>query len=392
MKNREKSAENSPKMEQAKPRSRHAMAKNAAKGLLAVSTIVTAAASEAMILTHEGNPMTAIHKYADTVTGKDNSRKVTATPRPSLAQAKISANPITIPNKDFCPPAPSEARREEIRQSIEAAVTRPEAAEARSQAEARGLHFADPNETFTKVAAAQNSVDATAAVSEFTEANYGFSVSADFRSGMLSSAGLDVYKGKLDLMTLMIGTLPEELLRGSNVSSIHIKPLLNEVPNSNGLRAAGTYNSSGENLGHGTVDLEMDYIDHPFVFIHEVIGHGINNSVCQGYMQNDTGYTQFNPTGFSYTDGNDPSPEYTASVAASNYGTTNSMEDEAELTRTFITGEDLARGKTYAPGDPKTDKLAVLLDRIDNIAPGSVDYLAEMRPTFSHLQALAWTT
>lgn len=284
--------------------------------------------------------------------------------------------------EDLCPPAPTQSEREKTIQNINSLLTFRNTQEAMAQAESRGLHFAKNIEVFRNLNVAKNAATATEIASQYTKENFGFDLKLSLPEGTLeSSEATEHYKRDLTVFTLYTSLFPRELLEGANITTVTIKDVNSKiVVNGQETTAVGMYTPDNHNAGDGKVELDLTVLRDPTVLVHEVLGHGIHNSACGGYNGRDNGFTAFNPNNFHYANGGYVDEANVGTVTASIYGAQNHEEDVAETIAGFVFNTTTSEGYTW--GAPITDKLAVTLSRMDEIAPGSAEYLASMRNSF----------
>lgn len=276
--------------------------------------------------------------------------------------------------RDLCPDLPDDSERAALGSL---AITPPDRAieDARAVAEAAGLHFAEVTPTREAILDAPSASAATQAVSEFTESNYGFDVTLDVTELHFEDPeNVAAYQDGLQSFVSYTSLMPTELLSRLELSSLTLRYF------------APDEDSVGRHLPD-TNGIQIDFrsINNPSHFIHEALGHAAHHQVCSGFPRRDGAYTGYNPDGFSY---GGPQSEFAPGVTVEEYGARDNLEDVATLITNYLCNEPLAFSElnTYPI---LIDKLTVVLDRLDDLAPGSAAYLAHTRGIFWFLTAAA---
>lgn len=271
--------------------------------------------------------------------------------------------------QDLCPPAPKDL-------SILPNVDIWSFAPPRSRGdiiafgEAKGLTFANSEaleKTSTEVAAAQTMDQVTHLVSDFSSAQLNIPITTkDLDDYPDAVPDLAAYKqSSLDLLDIMT-LIPKSLLDKINISNITIAPLLAETKDTLGLF----------NPAFKSVTIDINHLSDPRTIFHEIVGHGTQNTVCHGYTNQDHAITDQNPAGYTYLGDAWDEQAHNVATSASDYAQASLDEDEAETTAGFILNSyPIQIGKAKTPLDKKT---SVIIDRLDQLAPGSAEYLGLM--------------
>ena len=124
----------------------------------------------------------------------------------------------------------------------------------------------------------------------------------------------------------------------------------------------------------------------PGNFAHEILGHGIQETDCDGPGKNDKAITNLNPPGFRYSHSDDSLfQNKVTNVTSTGYGKETAEEDDAELSRTIVVdGAEASRAMSF--DNSEGDKMSVILGRWDALAPGCIAYFRDAQPAFSQLE------
>lgn len=242
-------------------------------------------------------------------------------------------------------------------------------------AKANGLSFIDKdtyNHDFDVIERASSSTAITEALNDFSTANFAVTTdTAGFGTHPDQIPPLNEYR--LSAMRFMwnLSLIPKEIIEKTHLTSIEIRPLETEnQPDTH--PPVGMYDPTNKK-----VTLDIRFIDDPNVFLHEVIGHGVNFTSCQGYPFNDRAIIDQNPSNYHYlgTDWfehpNNPSVNFTR------YGQTSDVEDTAEDTAAYLSG--LYSITPDNLNTPLARKVITAMDNIDELAPGAAEYLRSIR-------------
>ncbi len=304
-------------------------------------------------------------------------------PNPVLAINNVSLDIIDFIEGNTCPKGPEELGRSELIGRLMAVDY--DIHEAYAEALHAGLSFADPTEVEAHLAAVPDAQSAVDFVSAYTEENFGF--------GMELEAPVELFAGdeassrfaqNLQHFTRYTSMMPRELLREIGLDSIHV------VDNSDGFTIAppniepGSARNERTPFTHRTMYLHHDLIGLPSTFIHEGFGHILQYKLCGTIPEQDEAFTRFNPEEFSYgQDDEAHPPEF-----VSDYATTNVHEDFAETAEEFASTAEFGVSNIlpWSEMSPAVlNKTAVVMHRIDSLAPGAAAYMAEARLYFADL-------
>lgn len=273
--------------------------------------------------------------------------------------------------EDLCPPAPEDI----------SVLTRPDKSEFRpagradliAYGEQQGLTFPDSEE----VAKAQNDIlyhattieQVTDILNHYSTTQLNIPIKMqDFDKYPQELPDMASYKDSSIYLMEILSLLPSSLLKQIDLSAILIKPLDAESSN------LGSYEPV-----YKTVSLDINAMADPMTILHEIAGHGAQTTACHGYAIKDGALISQNPPGFAYVGEKwRDNPHYPISTTASAYGQLDVREDDADIAAGFILGTvDIQPGKATSPIAKKT---GIIFDRLNQLAPGSANYLAAVGP------------
>jgi hypothetical protein len=266
----------------------------------------------------------------------------------------------TITDIDACPSPTDPADISVMYESIERQMNTPDAI-----AEKYNLEFIDNDKLsqyITPLVDAPTLQDATAVINEFTQSNMNMTIHAD---GLYEHTDVQLFDYKQRIWTFMMimREIPTTLLDELDITDVTI------TNNNDG--ASGAFNRSNRE-----VEFDINYLDSPSTVIHEILGHGVHHIVCNGVDFNDRSFASHNPPSYEYArDGwinTTPDPNY----HPNRYATKSVGEDTASTTESYLVGAittDLVE-----PQSSLDRKVALILDRINLLAPGSAEYLSSV--------------
>ncbi len=275
----------------------------------------------------------------------------------------------SLGTRDYCPKAPAEEKTDAYKLFSIAAMEKDERfsnqlQEAKAKAKERGMHFADTSKIYGELRSSTTINEATGITSNHMKSNYGFPVQI---STSTRGIQLEDYKTDLNRFITYTSILPTELIQSAEITRLDLSTSLHAKSDN-----AGTFSTDNQ-----VVTIDTNYIGEPGTFLHEVLGHGLHQTACSGNYMKDRAITSENPKNFRYTH-RSKSPGYTydpeTKITASAYGETDHTEDVAEITREFLYGGYVF--ETVGTTSPASEKLEIILDRMDTLVPGSVEYLA----------------
>ncbi len=272
----------------------------------------------------------------------------------SLARHHIN-NFLTITNQDLCPPPTDPADIAVMYESMQSANSLDEIAERHKLTVVDLEKLYDQIDPLIEASSIQESTDA---INKFTQPNMGLTIHTD----QLADDDIELvdYKERLWNFMMIIKYIPTSLLDRLDIGDITIVKSLEG--------AYGTYNATTKE-----VQLGLDYIDRPSTIIHEIVGHGVHEISCQGYGYIDNNYESNNPPSYTYADKEWTQSQPNADYHTNAYATKNILEDVASTTEDYFTGE-ISLNLDGEP-NPLDKKIMIILDRIDQLAPGAVEYL-----------------
>lgn len=166
--------------------------------------------------------------------------------------------------------------------------------------------------------------------------------------------------------------IPIELGRHLNLKEINlyksIQPLI-----ADGGGTIGADQSRWENkINMGSEDGNVNAVEHE-------LGHQFDDATVRPFgMGNDPSFTRYNPKKFKYGNGSSPTLGYPGAAIVEDYGKSNVMEDKATYYNFIFSGGN-DRGEKLGRHDTVVrEKMAVLLARLDKLAPGYAKFFANV--------------
>ena len=221
----------------------------------------------------------------------------------------------------------------------------------------------------------------TGAVNELTQTQMGLNIHAE---GIHKdqSVNAEDYKHKMWLFTLTLRDISKTVLDKLEIEDITIRP-----EDSDNTNAVAQYNQMTR-----SVAIDLEKLDSPGTVLHEIIGHGAHAVTCDDTSINDRLFMTYNPSNYQYTNDEWRSTQYAQNDYADNYATKNVLEDYAQTTQKYFTGE--IKANLEHPSSPLDKKVMLILDRLNKLAPGSAEYLSSQIYRFgtfehAHTQRIA---
>ena len=279
-----------------------------------------------------------------------------------------------ITDIDRCP----DGDLEQMQQKILAAETASgSVAEQLEQAHRNGAEFVSRDdlsateERLSQASGMQVKIDI---VSDFTQRNFGFKTVVTKKE--LAQMDPQVLSPALESFVGYSSLFPTNLMQKIDLDALQIKPKQPEGSTN------GQYNTIADKMW-----IDATALLTPSVFAHEAIGHGPHDTVCHGTYENDRSFPGLNPPGYEYTGSVKESwkVQNNPTVNTNQYGQTSMVEDVASTTQAYLTEDIQFTEKNI--DTPVALKVALILSRMDMLAPGSADALLAARPVLRKLQA-----
>ena len=281
-----------------------------------------------------------------------------------------SKEPLNDYTGGYCEVAPPEARVRELAAIHENAVGMSDTS-LHDVAHELDLSLVDRDELDHTIEAMRGAPDYHAVVEEFskfTEKNFGIFVQVDDLQLTVLVEANNLFAEDMAVLLERMSRFPKEFYDTIKLSQIAIENTI-IVSNAAGdtLAANGTYSEDSE-----TISLDWRVVAYDNTYLHE-LGHAVSNASCNG-IGRDTAFADTNPEAHPYG-----APDYNGSypkdVFAEPYGQENSDEDSATVFKAWVTGELYLTGEN----SPLQDKLAIVLDRVERLAPGTVEFIERTR-------------
>lgn len=304
-------------------------------------------------------------------------------PNPVSALNDMSLAVLDIIGSNTCPEGPDEIQRSGLINRLMAVDYN--IGEAYTEALNAGLTFADPTLVNEELATFPDAQAATQLVSAYTEENFGFAMQLEAPSELFASDEARTrYSQNLRNFTRYTSMLPRELLHNLDIDSVNVVDNSNYHQIKPGDIEPGSADNVRTPFTRRYINLHYELVGLPGTFIHEGMGHILQFKLCGVIPEKDDAFTEFNPVNFSYgQSGESHSPEF-----VSNYATTDLNEDFADTAESLASnaGTGVTNLRPW-PEMPQAilNKTAVVMYRLDSLAPGSAAYLAEARLYFADM-------
>lgn len=181
-----------------------------------------------------------------------------------------------------------------------------------------------------------------------------------------ASPDLETFKDSSMTFLQIMSLIPKELFEKSGLTSVVIAPFAAET-------ATDTFFNTGQfDSTYKSITIDYNWLAAPSTLMHE-ISHSIHYSSCNGFPLNDKAIQDRNPANEPYiTPGDSLSDDYNHNVWPRGYARASVQEDVAETTTALLLHTvPIEIGSTTRP---LTAKMSIIADRINDIAPGTVDY------------------
>ena len=248
------------------------------------------------------------------------------------------------------------------------------------------LTFVDDPETYSEllddIKEAKNNNEVVEALSTYTKEEYGITASLDG----LDNEDIDqtTLSQNVRLLADNLYFIPKELVAASGITNIEIRPLYDETSGEDkwGAKARFQYDANGS-----TMVLDINSVASREAIYHEMLGHGLHYTSCGGFAGSSSTKASFrdraisdnNPDGFIYEPEHKMGPTTDPAdldYFVDEYQKADVREDVAVLTTMILDGE-LDINDPNLP-EPTRQKAAVIIDRIEEQAPGSVAWMRHL--------------
>jgi len=217
---------------------------------------------------------------------------------------------------------------------------------------------------------ATSSSEITNVVNDFAQKYMDIKVHADT---IHENTAIDVdhYRLQMWRFTNQMKNIPTTLLDKLGIKDIVVRPGDNDK--SNGI---AEYDPAIR-----TVEIDLEQLDSPGTILHEIVGHGVHAAICDDTNMRDQMFASYNPAQHQYKEDDWRGRQYDDDDYTSSYATKNVLEDYAQTTQDYFTGKIIPNVKD--PKTPLDNKVTMILDRLNIIAPGSAEYLTSKISNFS---------
>jgi hypothetical protein len=253
------------------------------------------------------------------------------------------------------------------------------------QANKYGFTLVDSVPYEKEIDSADNLDEATSILNSFTK-NFGFDVTIPDKMGVedwvtgakaidKNQMSLSEFKLGTESLMAVFSTIPKEVVRYADVSTIKIVDSLGEV-NSDLEKSKGLTVGGEANTINGIIYITYkDMVVGDFsLFIHE-FSHRLDYQMSGGFWNasHDPGFTGLNEKGFEYSN-LELATKYHDTVEL--YGATNVLEDKATLYEDILCG--LGDNAFHNNSPVVRDKATYLLGRLEQHFPGIAYYLKDI--------------
>lgn len=283
---------------------------------------------------------------------------------------------------DSCPDLPGAAEIDQTLSGLNTLSLPGSGTEAYREAQANGLDFvnrSDYTEVLADIETGVTPGEITVTVNAFTEEQFGFPVTLAEAAGQ-PPIDTTAYRQDMQNFVSYTSLLPRQLLQETVITELVI------AQDTSGLNTE-VQAGGGFEKKTGRATIALGAIGKPRAFVHEVLGHAVHHTACEGYYDFDQAIPSLNPAGLEYTENYlaSPTSSQNPDVFTADYNGASVPEDVAGISQYFMLGE-----LTPTPQNADTpimDKLGVILHRIDQIAPGSAAVLSEARWELRNIQS-----